>query len=243
MTNRAKLRACTLAALGLLFAAAAFTSTVPGTAAQSDGATARARIAQLASDGPGPLNRIPRPNPTLTPGAVLTTDVPTICSVGYTATVRDVSEATKDYVYNLYGIVARVPGSYEIDHLISLELGGSNDVANLWPEPYDEANGAHLKDILENKMHDLVCAGVLDVSVAQQAIATDWYAAYLAYGSVPTPPSTPTPRATATLPPASTPTPIPSGLRTGAICNDGTSTTVTGSGACSGHGGVANWLY
>lgn len=30
--------------------------------------------------------------------------------------------------------------------------------------------------------------------------------------------------------------------RSGAKCNDGTESTATGSGACSGHGGVAYWL-
>jgi hypothetical protein len=30
--------------------------------------------------------------------------------------------------------------------------------------------------------------------------------------------------------------------RTGAICNDGTTSTATGSGACSSHGGVKNWI-
>lgn len=29
--------------------------------------------------------------------------------------------------------------------------------------------------------------------------------------------------------------------RTGAVCNDGTSSSATGSGACSGHGGVDYW--
>jgi hypothetical protein len=33
------------------------------------------------------------------------------------------------------------------------------------------------------------------------------------------------------------------GVRTGAMCNDGTTTTATGSGACSHHGGVKYWLY
>jgi hypothetical protein len=30
--------------------------------------------------------------------------------------------------------------------------------------------------------------------------------------------------------------------RSGAVCNDGTTSTATGSGACSQHGGVKNWL-
>ncbi len=32
-------------------------------------------------------------------------------------------------------------------------------------------------------------------------------------------------------------------LRVGAICADGTQSTTTGRGACSGHGGVKQWLY
>ncbi len=30
--------------------------------------------------------------------------------------------------------------------------------------------------------------------------------------------------------------------RTGAICNDGTRSTATGTGACSTHGGVRSWI-
>jgi len=37
-------------------------------------------------------------------------------------------------VYAEYGIVERSPGEYEVDHDVPLELGGSNDIANLWPE-------------------------------------------------------------------------------------------------------------
>jgi hypothetical protein len=34
-----------------------------------------------------------------------------------------------------------------------------------------------------------------------------------------------------------------SGIRIGAVCRDGTSSSATGSGACSHHGGVAYWVY
>jgi hypothetical protein len=37
--------------------------------------------------------------------------------------------------------------------------------------------------------------------------------------------------------------PGPSSYRTGAICEDGTRSSATGSGACSRHGGVARWRY
>jgi len=33
------------------------------------------------------------------------------------------------------------------------------------------------------------------------------------------------------------------GVRIGAVCKDGTTSTATGSGACSSHGGVDHWIY
>jgi hypothetical protein len=50
--------------------------------------------------------------------------------------VRDVPEEMKREVYREYGITSHGPGDYEIDHLISLELGGSNSIKNLWPESH-----------------------------------------------------------------------------------------------------------
>src|SRR5215468_306538 len=70
------------------------------------------------------------PDPTLTPGAVMTTDAATVCMPGYAKSVRHVSGNVKAKVYAEYGITSRQPGEYEIDHLISLELGGSNDIKN-----------------------------------------------------------------------------------------------------------------
>lgn len=55
---------------------------------------------------------------------------------------------------------------------------------------------------------------------------------------VPTIPPKPTP--SPTEPPAP---PETTGQRTGAVCNDGTTSTATGSGACSHHHGVSYWTY
>jgi hypothetical protein len=40
---------------------------------------------------------------------------------------------------------------------------------------------AHVKDALEERLHQLVCAGSIDLPTAQQAIATDWISAYKKY--------------------------------------------------------------
>src|SRR5262245_2993616 len=133
---------------------------------------------QRAAPAPSPLV----PDPALTPGDVLTTDPKVVCQPGYTATVRDVPQSLKNQVYRQYGITHHEPHEYEVDHLISLELGGSNSIRNLWPQSYRTTPlNARVKDRLENRLHALVCDGKLSLPAAQQAIATDWVAAYEQY--------------------------------------------------------------
>ena len=101
-----------------------------------------------------------------------------ICVPGYTQTVRDVPESLKNKVYAEYGIKTRTPGQYEVDHLVSLELGGSNDISNLFPEAASPKPGFHEKDKVENYLHDQVCSGVMTLQQAQIKIATNWLEVY-----------------------------------------------------------------
>ena len=123
------------------------------------------------------------PNHNLTPGVSRTTSAKEVCSLKSTKDVRHVSEAQKNAVYAAYGITNHAgycsgPEGCEVDHLISLELGGANDSANLWPQPYGEHPGAHEKDVLENWLHKQVCTGKMSLRDAQQRISSDWYAEY-----------------------------------------------------------------
>ena len=122
------------------------------------------------------------PDARMTPGDTLDVTVQDLCVPGYTQKVRDVPASVKRQVYAEYDIPSHQPGEYEVDHLISLELGGSNSVKNLWPQSYQtQPWNAHVKDDLENKLHAMVCSGQLDLKVAQHDIATDWIAAYKKY--------------------------------------------------------------
>lgn len=128
------------------------------------------------------------PNAKVTPGKPdpKNTSV-VICAKGFTTTtIRNVPESEKKQVYANYGIVnhggyCNGPSGCEVDHLISLELGGSNDVTNLWPQPYDGQWNAHMKDKLENKLHTLMCSGTISQADAQKAISTNWIDAYIKY--------------------------------------------------------------
>ena len=50
------------------------------------------------------------------------------------------------------------------------ELGGSNDIASLFPEPGSGPANYHVKDKLENKLHALVCAGSITLRAARGGI-------------------------------------------------------------------------
>jgi hypothetical protein len=122
------------------------------------------------------------PDSTLTPGDTLPGAMEHICTSGYTKTVRHVPASLKKKVYKLYGITHHKRGEYEIDHLISLELGGSNDIKNLWPQPYlTKPWNAHKKDRLETRLKRLICVHKITLQEAQYAIAHDWVAAYKKY--------------------------------------------------------------
>ena len=116
-----------------------------------------------------------------------------VCVASYSQTVRDVPTSEKEQVFAEYGVDWSLHGGYEVDHVISLELGGSNDISNLFPESYSIQYGARTKDKLENYLHDQDCIHGLSLTVAQQEIATDWLKYYLAWqgsaASVPAPPS------------------------------------------------------
>ena len=103
-----------------------------------------------------------------------------VCVSGWAEAHRNVTEEVRHQVFAEYGLSYGVHGSYEVDHLIPLELGGSNDIRNLWPENYRGFLNADDKDRLENYLHDAVCSGRVPLQTAQEAIATDWVKAYCA---------------------------------------------------------------
>jgi hypothetical protein len=121
------------------------------------------------------------PDRACSPGAVYKgATVARICRPGYSSAVRNVPESEKEAVYREYSIVHHTRGQYEIDHLIPLELGGANDISNLWPEAAYPTPGFREKDVLEGSLHRRVCAGTLALRQAQRLIAQDWLAAYRA---------------------------------------------------------------
>lgn len=127
------------------------------------------------------------PNQVTTPGDTRQVSMEEVCKPGSANVARDVSESEKSQVFKNYGLKGNHTGycwsadseeGCEVDHLISLELGGSNDIHNLWPQPYFGEWNAHMKDKLENKLHKMVCSGKISLKAAQDLISHDWIAGY-----------------------------------------------------------------
>ena len=119
------------------------------------------------------------PDARLTPGDALEVTSNDVCVSGYSKKVRHVPSSVKQQVYAEYGITSRQKGEYEVDHLISLELGGSNSIRNLWPQSYHTPIwNARSKDAVENELHRRICNDQIDIKTAQRMIATDWIGTY-----------------------------------------------------------------
>lgn len=114
------------------------------------------------------------PDLSVTPGATdpavtAATIRATICKAGYATSFPAVPAALQARVFAEYSIPTPAR-SYVIDLLIPAELGGSNDLANLWAEPMTGTDSSRDKDKVEVRLHDDVCAGKADLPFAQQQI-------------------------------------------------------------------------
>jgi len=117
------------------------------------------------------------PDFSCTPGDVFNVTAEQVCTPGYSSSVRDVSQELKNRVYAEYGIASHMPYEYEIDHFIALELGGSNDIKNLWPQPGEPRPGYREKIKVDNFLHNQVCKHGMPLAEAQAKVR-NWTAIF-----------------------------------------------------------------
>jgi hypothetical protein len=119
------------------------------------------------------------PRVDLTPGAVRNVTVADVCGPDRDLRPEPVPAPVHQRVFESYGADVDRASEYELDYLITPELGGSQDARNLWPQPFTGTVwSAYVKDELELHLHEQVCAGRMDFATAQREIAHDWIAAY-----------------------------------------------------------------
>jgi hypothetical protein len=119
------------------------------------------------------------PNADLTPGLVQLVTVADVCGETRYGRTHPIAAAVHEGVFRRYGADPARSSEYELDYLITPELGGVADARNLWPQPFaGTAWNAYVKDELELHLHRLVCKGALDFATAQRELTSDWIAAY-----------------------------------------------------------------
>src|SRR5262249_2739248 len=103
-----------------------------------------------------------------------------ICGTHFhTGAIRNVPQSEKFRVEREYGMSAAYYGrSIEIDHIVPLELGGSNAISNLFPEPGSGHANYHVKDEVEDRAKAMVCDGHLSLRGARRGFARNWEALY-----------------------------------------------------------------
>jgi hypothetical protein len=153
--------------------------------------TASVSLGDANSGGPCALKAshgYPLPDPECTPGAINPTVDLSVLQSGKFKTGCDRDAATsskkKQSTYKSYAIKkpAQNTGtkqSCELDHLISLELGGADTLDNIWPQcgPGGVALARRyfkIKDGVENYLASKVRTGEIPLKDAQQGIAKDW---------------------------------------------------------------------
>lgn len=151
------------------------------------------RAVRLPPEGkcvPDHRNGFPVPDPNCTPGAInptLTLEV--LSNPKFTTKfVRDEADGSKATdkakTYDWYGIKHPTNNTgenqvCELDHFISLEIGGADTLDNIWPQC--GPSGVALmeryfkqKDAVEDYLAWLVTHNSMDLKLAQRCIAHDW---------------------------------------------------------------------
>jgi hypothetical protein len=93
---------------------------------------------------------------------------------------KGVSESMERKVFARYGIPWTRRAEFKIDHLVPIELGGADDMDNLWPQslnvrPYN----AGRKEQLTQRLLALIAEGRMSLAQAQEEIRQDWISAFV----------------------------------------------------------------
>lgn len=122
------------------------------------------------------------PNAFATPGATTKASAKEVCAAGYESSVKPVAAWQKTAALEKYGIR---PESFsgELEHLVPVALGGSNDPENLWPMHAAGDMTPEAKARLADKLKTMVCDGKMSLKDAQNAFKKDWTKAYKQYAT------------------------------------------------------------
>jgi hypothetical protein len=111
-----------------------------------------------------------------TPGKASRVSKEEVCAPDYASKVKPIKKWQSDQALRAYGL--REDSSREVVRLIPATLGGTNDPENLWPISEAKDFGAPQKKALDEKLHQMVCSGSMELKAAQEEVKKDWVDAY-----------------------------------------------------------------
>ncbi|HZP48827.1 MAG TPA: hypothetical protein VFB07_09850 [Vicinamibacterales bacterium] len=120
------------------------------------------------------------PNNYYTPGKAEKVDVKALCSASYDGSSKPASDWQKAEALTRYGVRPESFGG-ELEHLVPVALGGSNDPDNLYPFHGQGEYTLEAKQRLAAKLHELVCDGKISLKQAQDVFKKDWTKGYKQY--------------------------------------------------------------
>ena len=117
------------------------------------------------------------PDSRKTPGDTATSKMAQVCAPDFAASFKPVPGWARNRALEGYGIRPETFSS-ELDHVVPLLLGGSNNPDNLYPFHPNGAFTLDAKQTLAAKLRDLVCSGNMSLKEAQNAFRKDWTKEY-----------------------------------------------------------------
>lgn len=143
-------------------------------------------IAALLCAGPAMAQVAEVPDSALTPGAVASTDVGKVCGHSGGLTYSKAHRHWRGVAATRakYGIAPSDHRSYEDDDRVPVSLGGDNmDPRNHWMQPGWGTWNFHVKDRLEDWVHQQVCVvRTMSLGEAQALfLAPDWRVGFCKY--------------------------------------------------------------
>jgi hypothetical protein len=112
-----------------------------------------------------------------TPGATAKVKMDQLCAADFPTSMKPVANWQRTEALGRYGIRSE-DFSGDLDHLVPVSLGGSNDPDNLWPFRASGTFTFEAKQALEVKLHEMMCAGKISLKDAQEEFRRDWTKAY-----------------------------------------------------------------
>lgn len=116
------------------------------------------------------------PNPTLTPGVLALTDSAAVCQLP--AQAAALAPAVQESVFVRYGLPFHDAKRFKVEGRYPRELGGSDSLSNLWPEPALPTPGFHEHEQAVAWLRREVCTGRYPLADAQRVMFKDWAEAY-----------------------------------------------------------------